>query len=452
VIAPTPLAERVLDCFPSGSYAIAALLQLLDIVESDEVETATVECRLEPRMRINPAFVERWAATPEKLLMLVMHELHHVLLGHTRLFPRVTPIDNIVFDAIINALLCRMFPEPEFTSFFTDFYDDTTFPGCLLRPPAGWRPDERATVPPALAGRRQRPVAEVYQALYSAGGAGYDELYAAFRTMLSDELAGAVILLGDHGDSDETSSAGDLEGRSPLLFEIVRSIVERWPQPPDPIAGRSLADLLRPEQVTPQRTVPNRTVLSQLLRRVGGSAATGRTHRKLREDAVDVVRPVPARDRRAITLGALGSPVVLYRHEMPQRRIQRVGERVHIYLDVSGSIGSLKGALYAAVLDCQAFVHPTIHLFSTEVADITLAQLKRGECRTTGGTNIECVAQHMREHDVRRAAIITDGWVGTPTGEDADTLSRAKLGVALTPGTGQRADLEAVTNYWAQLA
>jgi hypothetical protein len=38
-----------------------------------------------PRLLINPQFVEAHAATPERLLMLVMHELHHVLLGHTRL-------------------------------------------------------------------------------------------------------------------------------------------------------------------------------------------------------------------------------------------------------------------------------------------------------------------------------------------------------------------------------
>ena len=105
------------------------------------METAAVECRLQPRLLVNPDFVDTWAATPEKLLMLVMHELHHVLLGHTRLFPRVTRVDNLVFDAIINALLCRMFPAPEHTAFFTDFYDENRFPDCLLRPPAGWTPD-----------------------------------------------------------------------------------------------------------------------------------------------------------------------------------------------------------------------------------------------------------------------------------------------------------------------
>src|SRR5438552_1626674 len=101
------MQERILDCFPAGSYALSALLRLVDVVETTDVETAAVECRSNPRMLVNPEFVERFAPTPEKLLMLVMHELHHVLLGHTRLFPCVTAVDNLVFDAVINALPCR---------------------------------------------------------------------------------------------------------------------------------------------------------------------------------------------------------------------------------------------------------------------------------------------------------------------------------------------------------
>ena len=84
------LEERILECFPSGSYALSALLRLMDIVESDKVPTAAVECRIQPRLLINPEFVSAHADTPEQLLMLVMHELHHVLLGHTTLFPTAT--------------------------------------------------------------------------------------------------------------------------------------------------------------------------------------------------------------------------------------------------------------------------------------------------------------------------------------------------------------------------
>ena len=143
------IAERILDAFPSGSYGLLALLRLLDIAETGEVATAAVECTAMPRLLVNPAFVEAHAATPERLLMLIMHELHHVLLGHTRLFPRHTGADNLIFDAVINALLCRMFPSPEHTSFFTEFYSDKRFPECLLRPPSRWKPQLAARIPPA---------------------------------------------------------------------------------------------------------------------------------------------------------------------------------------------------------------------------------------------------------------------------------------------------------------
>ena len=99
-----PIAERLLNAFPSATYGLPALLQLSEIVESTDVPSAAVECSRRPRMLINPEFVAAHANTPDKLVTLVMHELHHVILGHTRLFPRVTPLDNLVFDAVINSI------------------------------------------------------------------------------------------------------------------------------------------------------------------------------------------------------------------------------------------------------------------------------------------------------------------------------------------------------------
>ena len=66
------------------------LLRLVGIVESEETTTAAVEYKAEPRLLISPHFVAQSAETPEKLFMLVMHELHHILLGHTRLFGAVS--------------------------------------------------------------------------------------------------------------------------------------------------------------------------------------------------------------------------------------------------------------------------------------------------------------------------------------------------------------------------
>src|ERR1019366_10384375 len=161
--------------------------------------------------------------------------------------------------------------------------------------------------------------------------------------------------------------------------------------------------------------------------------------------------PIPRLDRRSIVLRALGNEPLLHAAQVPLRRMVRSGEHVHIYLDVSGSMDQVKGPLYGAVLDCEEFVHPRVHLFSTKVADITLAELRRGVCKSTGGTDLACVADHMQANRVRRALIVTDGWVGKPSGQHRHTLSAAKLAVALLGSTTNTSDLAEVANFTAHL-
>ena len=313
--------------------------------------------------------------------------------------------------------------------------------------PRRWRPDDRTRLlPEALNDSKYAPMHDVYRALYSEKGASYEELYEALRKLVSEKCAGTVPLIGDHGDN-----GGTLEERSPVLFDAVRQIVEQWPQPPDPVAGRSLSDLLEKSRVTVVRRRSRREVLRRLLQQVGGRNAGAGQVWIVDDQHVAIDTPLPGFDRRSAVLTALGAQPLLYAKQLPVRRRRLGDERVHVYLDVSGSIGDLKGPLYGAVLDCGEFVWPMIHLFSTVVADITMQELRRGVCRTTGGTDIACVAAHMREHRVRRAAIITDGFVGKPAGQDFETLQGAWLGVALTSGYPSRADLEQVADWFAEL-
>jgi len=228
-------------------------------------------------------------------------------------------------------------------------------------------------------------------------------------------------------------------------------VVERWPQPPDPIAGRSLADLLQASSLRPVHRISNREALRKLLRRVGGERNCRGVMRVTNDDSIVIDTPLPGFDRRSAVLASLGAQPLFCTREIRVKRPRPAGEKVHVYLDVSGSIGDLKGPLYGAVLDCREVVHPRVHLFSTAVADIALEELRRGECRTTGGTDISCVAAHMRKNRIRRAILITDGYVGKPCGIDLETLQKARVGVALTPGNSTRNDLGGVADYWMDL-
>jgi hypothetical protein len=261
------LTDRILDAFPAGRYGLLALLRILEIEESTSIETAAIECRVVPRLLINPAFVATFASSSEKLMMLVMHELHHVLLGHTTLFPRVTLLQNLVFDAVINALLCRMFPDPACTSFFTDFYSDEHFPACLLRPPSDWSPAGTVSIPPGLSRPELAHLGPIYQALYSETGADYHELFEALSREMPPDASPSVPLIGDH-----TPDAYKPRREDPL-FETVREIVERWPQPPQPIAGRSWSEIFESQFVKPRRILSNRGLLRELIRKVAGAGA-----------------------------------------------------------------------------------------------------------------------------------------------------------------------------------
>ena len=443
------IAERILDTFPSGSYALSALLRLMDIVETTDVPTAAVECLVQPRLLVNPQFVAKHADTAEKLLVLIMHELHHVLLGHTTLFPRTTKVQNFVFDAVINGLVCRMFSGREHTALFTDYYDHHSFPVCLLRPPPGW-PNSPVTAGgiSLLPEPQQRRAADVHAALYSPAGATYEEVFKLLPKLVDEKNIVGIPLLGGH--QEENASASQLEQHAPILFDIVRGIVEQWPQPPDPIRGRSLADALNQTNVHTSRPTCNRSVLRRLISKVAGVSGAGAVRRKSIDQA-STLTPIPGLSRRSIVLRALGNEPLLHAGQAPWRRMVRSGERVHVYLDVSGSMDAVKGALYGAALDCQEFLYPSVHLFSTKIADVTLAELRRGVCKSTGGTDIACVAAHIEENRVRRALIVTDGWVGAPHAHHHQTLSKTKLAVAFLGNATTANDLANVANFTAHL-
>ncbi len=85
------LAARIVDAVPVTQLAFLKLLGLLEIRASREVATACVTLGARSRLLINPDFARAHCATDEALVMLVLHELFHVLLGHTRLHALMTP-------------------------------------------------------------------------------------------------------------------------------------------------------------------------------------------------------------------------------------------------------------------------------------------------------------------------------------------------------------------------
>jgi hypothetical protein len=438
------LRRRVMNIVPARYYGFDTLLELLDLVVTDQVPTAAVRCGAGPVLMINPDFVDRHCRSDEALFALIMHELHHVLMGHTRLFPRATPAHNLAFDAVINAYLCHLLPEPAHT-LFTGLYAPDAAPEFLLRPPPGWprrgdwKAAERGGVDPALCALHRR--------IYSDAGVTYQEIFDALASALAG-MAGSgdgPQLLGDHDAADDADEWGTGYA-DPMLVSAIRTIVERWPPPAEPRRGRSLHDQLVTELVRPAR--PGGAVVAAV-RRAFLDAATGRSGRLGRRSHRPRVAVLPLpdlRDRKAAVLQAMGGEPLLWESVLPGLRRRHDGGRVHLYVDVSGSMDPYIARLYGALRPFRRDLFPKVHLFSTRVRDVTPAALARGVRATDNGTDIACVIEHILEHRIRCALIATDGDVGDVSAPDRALLRQrgVRIITLLTPG-GWRPDVEPVS-------
>jgi hypothetical protein len=420
------LVRRILDAVPARSYALGALLSLLRVEASEDVPTACVSCERRPVLRVNPRFVKEHCRTDAHLFILVMHELHHVLLGHTRLFPRPTLAHNVAFDAVINALLCARFPEQAYTSFFSGYYRKEKGPLRLLAPPR-WKenPD---------------PLDVLHEALY-AGEATADEVFHAITREVEVEELLIEMLLGSHGGEQADGDWG-AETTDPKVVEAIRRIVETWPPPRDPIRGRSLADVLKQMTVTPEAAVAaavRKATRDALL----GAADRGRRQSRRTAGPAPVLVPLPdPADRRARVARALGATPLLYWSVANDRRGRDEGA-AHVYLDVSSSTDPWIEALYGALASLRRHIAPDVHLFSTRLETVPLGALRDGVRTTTGGTDVQCVLDHALASRARRVLIVTDGYVGQAPEEQVRAADRAglEIRVLLTPG-GWRRDLE----------
>lgn len=427
------LATRILNAIPAAAFEMNALLSLLRIEETESVATASVSCTRRPVLRINPAFVRRHCRTDEHLFLLVMHELHHVLLGHTRLFPRASRAHNVAFDAIINAMLAARFPADTYRSFFLELYGQEDGPLRLLAPPAG-TPISSGVLRP------------LHGLLYGGSQVTAEEVFNAITDTVAYQgeflIQPDALLLGDHAGPDE----GDWGTEGPVDPEFVRAIraiVEKWPPPERPIRGRSLADVLTRADVEP--APPAAQVLQALRRALLGVTLSRSTRAPTPRRQICVQDAVPsASDRRAAVSRAAGFDPLLYGRSSDTRRRGRAG-RAQVYLDVSGSMEEYVPLLYGALLALRNYVHTDVLLFSTTIASVRIADLQNGRVNTTGGTDITCVLEHVLKTHIRKALVITDGYVGPPAREQAAALQRvrADIRVVLTPG-GWREDLKGV--------
>ena len=433
------LKGRILNVLPAATFVMDKFLSLADVTLSDEVGSAGIEIGPQPRMLLAPDFVEAFCKRDEHLLMLVMHELYHVILGHTRVFKRTTLAHNIAFDALINAKLCCLCKEPVYAEFFQSINPESSFPSRLLRPPRGWpaapdyseaTTDKERVVVRRLFSRRQDQVT-------------YWELMDLIKAQMPDGPIDGCTLIGDH-DGRDSSGAKDGEAAGDLLFRgILQDLVRDWPEQagmgPMPGKGGDVLSYLMPNPRKPRTEFI--VALKQLLKRAGFLQPDRHSGyqwaRATREEQWSTVIPHWG-DRRAEGWSALyGEAPLIYRKDIERQRPSWVQtSTAHVYFDISGSMNHQIPWLASALGPLERSGACRLFVFSTVIDRIERGCLSTRKLRNTGGTDIRCVYEHFLSLPKRRAparvVILTDGHTGTPT--EAQAAEAKRRGIRLYVG------------------
>jgi hypothetical protein len=419
------ITQRLVSCLPAATFEMETFCKLAGVKGSRDIPTAAVEIGYHGRMLINPDFVARYCRRDEHLFLLVMHELWHIILAHTRLYPRATLAHNIAFDAIINAGLSRQFHQPEYRGFLEVLNPPDTFPACLLRPPLGWpdAPQYPDVGPPGTRRILERLYPRNVRARVDAPL--YEEILALLkedqkqRNERGEGGQPTPVLLGDHESDDGQEDVLD----DPFMGEVMRRVVGNWPAPP--FATRKRGDTaVFTDWVSAigPATEEARRAFSRILQRALGPRA-GKQRRKARIELPGMtgssVLPNP-RDRSLPARMRLGVQSLLYGQPgMVRVRAPEHPARSHVYLDVSGSMNTVLPHLLGLLVPYAVKGYTWVYQFSTKVEPMTVQQLKTGQIRTTTGTDINCVLRHILETKpyAHKALIVTDGYVGKPLPE-----------------------------------
>ncbi|MFQ3668793.1 MAG: hypothetical protein SNJ74_04730 [Fimbriimonadaceae bacterium] len=423
------LAELV----DENPLAARPVLRILRTEFTDTVPTLAVTLESRPRLLVNLGFLSEHCQTEEHVKACILHEFLHVLLGHTERFKRLTTVQNMALDAVVNAIIHRT-AGPSYSNFFVQYYIGEKGLGRLLRPMTEEEETSLATrcrvaffdrefygIEPTV--EEASPLEKVWEGIYD-GKLVVDDVLEIARDLetLDPNGPGDPILIGNHdgiGDDipfelaealDEAIKTmnGDSIWRSPknrgvgqvgYRTEIPKANValERWKAE----TFRVLEECLVPDR---------RSVLTE---------SAPRSYR---------IPVLTARDRRAF-VRSLWSPI-LPESEWLSEHPRPLG-KAHVYLDVSGSMNAEMPHIVELLWQLRRAIKTPFWAFSdvVEPAEIVGGSLRTG---TTGGTSMKCVLDHLAKTSPPSAVVFTDGYIEAISPNQIARIGKTRLWAVVT--------------------
>ncbi|MBI4668830.1 MAG: hypothetical protein HY747_06545 [Elusimicrobia bacterium] len=267
---------------------------------------------------------------------------------------------------------------PELSKVFEEYYNPKKIPYCLLRP---------NSTP------KNARVAELHYQLYNGKPDHKKSFYDVLDYCLKyvEALASKNNkLLADLLYRLACGCRGVNPGELPDLKGFLPGFSDRWEDYWERFKHSRSADL------------------EKLLKTVASEVAAGaviKPFARTEPERTVLLPHIPSR-RDAALLGGGAWPVFF------KSPANRTPSSANVYLDVSGSMERYIPWMYGVICGLSRYISPRIYLFSNMVAEINREGLLKGNVKTTGGTDFDCVLEHIVKSRVSSALVITDGFAG----------------------------------------
>jgi len=378
------------DLAEENTLACFTLMSIAKTVFTKEVATLAVSLGEHPILYINREFLNRHAEDEDDVKTVLFHEYLHLILGHHLQFKVSNPLLNIAMDAIINALLVRLFGDRS-SKFLVKFYRVYGI-DCLLRPLESNFNYKRKNM------GMEFGYAYLNKKIYS-GKITVEECYQILLSDLKvfdkdfDLGKEDYVLIGNHQWDYGCDSSMIEDCKEKIDPELIKKFLGKGGE------TEEISFKIRPFQDENwERIAIN--IFKKIL--IPGS------HQR-RDKLSEALLPIwNSRDRRSFC-AVRTNPLILLQRNIATNTDP--GEKVRVYLDVSGSMVQEIDQLVNFLGRFKEHLEMPLLTFSDQIKP-AIFKGRRLQMHFGGGTNIKAVFDHIQETRCKKCLIISDGIVG----------------------------------------
>jgi predicted metal-dependent peptidase len=401
------LSEVLSDDF----YNYDSFLKIVDIEFTDKVPTLSVSIEERPTMKINIDFMNRHCKTVEHVKALIFHELLHITLGHNLIIPEDDSkalINNIAFDCVINMIIHKI-KGNKYSSVMTNIYsqleDKITY---ILMPYQKNFTTENFVLD------------DIWRNLYQSNNISQSDIINVLEDIIKKEIY--VPLIGNHSDgiskdSEDIKKESDIKAKSGIkIKENTADKIKGFNNKSQAVVNneeenyqklRGDADYLNNIEM---QTNDMRLMLSwkiKIYKSILRFLEDSKSRVKNSKGDYDFFSPVlNNKDRRSFIKSMWNDNFVFSRWTT----IKNIdSKQANVYIDLSGSMTQELPYIISVLFKLKMYIKNPFWAFSNKVEK---AKFKGNKLisKTTGGTSIIPVFEHIKEKKAKKAIIVTDGY------------------------------------------